>query len=585
MIHSAFEVTPTLAASVVLVSIIKPLLLIPQFVIYLRLASSVIENDARRLHIGVNGVNIVMMTGAIVALAVGILVPIFWIGWPVSILILAGMLWGYMQWRNAKVPEAMKFELIGTRLEDARQARASRRAEKAVDVKFIDPNGKEHEVPLVENPMHTVHKELETILGPALEANASTMHFVPGKQGTTIVRVVDTVQYKQDVIASETASAAIDYLKSIALLDVEDRRRIQEGEMKLLSPSGIMQFHLKVSGSSAGQRATIELDRAKRLGVGFKKLGLQQDQREALESLDLPESRHGVVLIITPEGHGVSTIGYALIGRHDAFSTVVKTCEKHVDLELQAVDQKEWNPETDEIDFTTTVRSILRRDPDVLLVDDITDPGCAEIIARSGLDGPLIYVEVRARALGDGIQQWVRAVGDLNRASTAIRAVVIGRVLRRLCPACRQPYQPDPAQLAKLGLAGKTTSAEKTSTDSETSFHRAGGKVQVKNKVLPCDACNGIGYTGTIGVFEVLPLDDAARKLMGKNDLKGAYRHIRRETRLPLLQEAALGKVTSGKTSIDEVMRVLAPPAAKKNATQKTTATDKPASPPTPSAS
>ena len=542
--------TLTLAASssVFLVSLIKPILLLPQFVIYTRIASSSIEKDARYLNFGVSNVNLTMLVGGIFAYALGILIPIFWIGWPLSILILAGFLFGYMKWRNAKVPEAMKFELIGNRLEEARQARQSKRAEKSVDLHFIDPKGTERAVPLIEDPLHRVHKELEALMGPALELNASSVNLIPGKQGTTVVRVVDTVPSKQEIITAENASEIIDYLKSLALLDINDKRRIQEGAMRMVAPSGYMSLDLTVSGSSSGQRARIELDRAARIGLGFDKLGLLENQKAALAKLDEEEHRHGVVLVAAPDGQGLSTTAYALVGRHDAFTAVVKTCEKRVDLALQGVDQKQWSPD-EEIDFPTTCRSLLRRDPDVFLVDDLRDEGTGELIARSGADGPLIYAELKAKGIADAVQKWVRFVGDLDRAAGALTAIVISRVLRRLCPACRQPYQPDEEQLKRLGMADT----------QDVQFFRASGKLNVKNKIVTCEACAGAGYTGTIGVYEVLPVDTPARTLIANNDLKGAYRHVRREERLPLLQEAALAKVRAGETSIDEVVRVLIP--------------------------
>lgn len=541
------SLTIAAASSVLLVSIVKPILLLPQFVIYTRIASSSIEKDARYLNLGVNKVNLIMLTGAILAYTCGLLVPIFWIGWPISILVLVGFLFGYMNWRNAKVPEAMKFELIGTRLEDARQARQSKRAEKSVDLHFIDSNGAEHAVPLIDDPLHEIHKELEVIMCPALEVGASSVNLIPSREGTAVVRVVDTMPTRQEIRTPESAAAIIDYLKSLALLDVEDKRRIQEGSMKMVTPTGIMTVDIKVSGSSAGQRMRIELNRAARLGRGFDKLGLLDNQKEALAKLDEEENRHGVVLIASPEGQGLSTTAYGLLGRHDAFITVVKSCEKRIDLELQGVDQKLWDPNIDDSDYAKTVRTFLRRDPDVILIDDIRDEGTAELLARSGSDGPLIYAELRAHGIADAVKHWVSLSGNLEKAAGALKAIVISRVLRRLCPACRQPYQPDEEQLKRLGM-GEVP---------ESQFYRATGKVNVKNKIVTCDTCAGAGYTGTIGVYEVMPIDTPARILIAKNDLKGAYRHVRREERLPLLQEAALAKVCSGETSTDELVRVL----------------------------
>ena len=411
MIHTALLSEPVLAAAsnVVLVSVLKSLLMLPAFVFYMRVTSSSIEPDARRLNLGVTKVNLTMVSGALVAYLCILLIPIFWIGWPVSLLILSGMLFGYMKWRNAKVPAAMKFELIGSKLEDAKKARQSRRAEKSVDLRFIDSDGQEKSVPLVDDPMHLVHKELEQVMTPALESNASTVMLLPGKQGTTVTRTVDTLQYKQEVLAPETSESIIDYLKSMAGLAIDDKRRIQQGSIKMIAPSGFMELDMTSSGSSAGQRIRIDLDRSSRIGMAYDKLGLLPMQKEFIDGLDEIENRHGIMLVCAPEGLGLSTTSYAFLGRHDAFSSVVKSCEKRIDLAIQGADQKQWAPGDGDEDHATTVRTILRRDPDVLMVDDISEPGTGEIISKSGIDGPLIYLAIRADGLADVTSSLYRA--------------------------------------------------------------------------------------------------------------------------------------------------------------------------------
>ncbi len=551
------------AADYMLVDLIKPLLLLPAFVAYFRITSGHIEKDARYHNFGVNKVNSVMMIGAVLAIVAVLLIPIFWVGWPVSILLMGGWLLGYMKWRNGKVAEDQKFELVGDKLEQRRDARLAKRAQNAVELKFIDSNGAEQSVPLVEDPLHVVHKELETILGPAIEANAAELNLVPSKQGTAVISILDTVPDRQEVIAPETANALIDYLKKIAGMDTEDRRRIQEASIRMVTPSGSILVDLTVSGSSNGQRVRLCFDRAKRLSVKFDELGLMANQAELIKALENEDERHGVVLVVAPPGQGLSTTSYAMLGQHDAFTSIVKSCEKRIDLEVMGVDQKRWHPTEDEADYPTTIRTILRRDPDVVLVDSIEDPGTAELLANSGADGPLIIATVRARSVTEAIQEWSRAVGDLEKASSCLKMVVVSRMLRRLCPVCKQAYQPTPEQLKQMGLPA----------DSEIQLFRPTGKVNVKNKIETCDTCNGVGYTGTIGAFEVFPVDNTTRKLLAANDMKGAANHVRREYRLPTMQEVALSKVRNGETSIDEVLRVLVKkkpaPAQKKPATEK----------------
>ncbi|MEE2681867.1 MAG: ATPase, T2SS/T4P/T4SS family [Planctomycetota bacterium] len=549
MIDPALTPSPLLAATgFMLVDFIKPLLLLPGVIVYARIASTYIEKDVRYHNLGVNKINLIMILGGILAYAAGLLIPIFWVGLPVSLLMLAGFLYWYMSWRNGQVGAADKFELVGNRLEQRREAKESMRAAKAVALRFIDPEGVEKQVPVMDDPLHEVHKELEVILGPGIELNASEIRLVSGKQGATIVNIVDTVASKNEVIPSENAEAAIDYLKRMALMDLEDRRRIQYAKMRMLTPSGHMQMELTVSGSSSGQNARLVFDAAKRLKRPIAELGLMSKQLAELTSLTEVENRHGVVLVASPPGQGQSTSLYSFLGQHDAFTSVVKSVEKKIALEVQGVDQKQWDANVDEADYPTTVRTVLRRDPDVVMVDDIGDEGTAELIAKSGIDGPLMYVGVRARSVTETLQQWSRSVHDLETAVKSLKVIVVSRILRRLCPVCRVPYQPTPEQLKQMGM----------SNVSDGTFYRPSGMITLKNgKTEPCETCHGSGYTGTVAVYEVFPVDDTARKLLAANDMKGASNHIRRERRLPTLQEAALAKVRKGETSIEEVLRVL----------------------------
>ena len=549
MIESILTPTPLLAATgFMLVDFIKALLLLPGVIIYARIASTFIEKDVRYHNLGVNKINLIMILGAIIGYAVGLLIPIFWVGLPISLLVLAGFLYWYMNWRNGQVGEADKFELIGNRLEQRREAKESMRATKSVALRFIDPDGVEKQVPIMDDPLHEVHKELEVILGPGIDMNASEIRLVSGKQGATIVNIVDTLANKSEVIPTENAEAAIDYLKSMALMDLEDRRRIQYAKMRLLTPSGHMQMELTISGSSTGQNARLIFDATKRLKRRIDELGLMSKQLAQLTSLSETENRHGVVLIGSPPGQGQSTALYACLSQHDAFTSVVKSVEKKVALEVQGVDQKQWDPNVDESDYPTTVRTVLRRDPDIVMVEDLSDDGTAELIAKSGIDGPLIYVGLRARSVTETLQHWSRSVHDLETAVKSLKAIVTSRVFRRLCPVCRVAYQPTPEQLKQMGM----------SNVSDGSFHRPGGTITLKNgKTEPCETCHGCGFAGTLAAYEVFPVDSTTRKLLAANDMKGASNHVRRECRLPTMQEAALSKVRKGETSIEEVLRVL----------------------------
>ena len=183
-----------------------------------------------------------------------------------------------------------------------------------------------------------------------------------------------------------------------------------------------------------------------------------------------------------------------------------------------------------------------------MLLSQITDNDTPRIAAEPGLKGPMIYIPQRAGSTAEQIREWVKRVGDLKMASATLRAVSNQRLLRTLCPNCRQPYQPTPEQLKKMGLPA----------DRVKQLYRASGKVQVKNKIENCPVCGGTGYLGQTGAFEVMIVDDAARKALVAGDLKSALSHARRN-KMIYLQEAALSKIVSGETSIEEVIRVTSP--------------------------
>jgi general secretion pathway protein E len=147
---------------------------------------------------------------------------------------------------------------------------------------------------------------------------------------------------------------------------------------------------------------------------------------------------------------------------------------------------------------------------------------------------------------------WVKAVGDPKAAAETLRAVVCQRLVRKVCLTCRAPYAAGPAEQKMLAIpSGK-----------QVQIYKQSGKVLVKDQPTDCPTCKGIGYLGTVGALEVLVLDDEARRLLASGDVKGAYMQARRAGKSLSLQEAALMKVRSGDTSLDEVRRVFAPAAA-----------------------
>lgn len=538
------------ADAAVLVGFVQPVLMLLTFIPWAWLISAKLEKDAKYYHMNWLMWNAVYMGGGVAALAAILFIPIFWVGWPVGILLLLGPILAYWNVRNKEVPENARFYLTATGLRGALEDRKARAAAKGATLFFIDRQKKDVPVPLREDPMFEVYMRTEELLGPALASRATKVEVASGANGALVSQTIDGVRFKREPMPVDVAGKVIDFLKSIAGLDIEDRRRRQTGELKVKSAGAEHVLTIAVNGSSAGQSMRLDIDRTMRISKPFDSLGLLPQQMEALRVFEQVHERHGVILLGAPAGQGVTTMGYSFISRHDAFTSNIKTIERQIELRLDGVDHVQYDPSNPAVDFATNLQSILRRDPDIVLVADVKEPNTGKVAATPGLQGPLIYVLQQQNSVPAQIQEWFKAVGDLKLAAKGLRAVVNQRLVRALCPQCKQAFSPSAEQARTLNLpAGKTHQ-----------LFRAGGKVQVKNKIENCPVCLGTGYLGQTGLFEVMVLDDEARKLLSTGDLKGAYAHARRN-KMIYLQESALLKVRSGETTLEEVARVTAPEA------------------------
>lgn len=537
-----------------LLSYIKPVLLVGTMIPYCWMATKV-EPDARKYLFPVTMWNGILVAAAAIALVAALAIPIFWIGWPVMIMILSGALWGYWQYRDKRVPANAKFQLVSDSFKKSMEERKARKATAEAAIKFFSPAGKPLSVPQRDTPEYAVHMALESVLLPALSRRVSRLDLVATSPQQPLVplHTVDGVRVKGEPIAPQAAVEAIDYLKKMAGLNLDDRRRRQVAEMKVSGPTRDALATVAVWGSSAGPALRVDFDRAKSLQVSFDSLGLLTSQLDSLRGLQDTTKRHGVFLISALPGQGLTTSAYSFLSRHDAYTCNIKTLEKTVELQLEGVDHAQFNPANPTVDFATNLQSILRRDPDVVYVADATDPNVGRIASNPGIAGPLLYIGIPSESIGAAVAEWFRAVGDLKAAAKGLVGISHQRLIRKVCEACRQPLQPTPDLLKRLGVPqGKSVN-----------LFRANGKVQVKNRVEDCPVCQGTGFFGMTACYEIMLVDEAMRQMLAEGDFKSAYAYARREHKLVQLQEAAMEKVRNGVTTIEELIRVFPPPASK----------------------
>ena len=547
---------------------IKPLFIFATTLLACALVSKLVA-DVRLCGLPSHKWHGILIGGLAVGFFAGILIPTFWASWPAQIIFTAAPMCWYWKVRNAAVPDKMKFIIGGDKVRAYFKKRGTSKSLAGARLSFKDSNKKDRANPGKNDAVLAAFQAADSLLGGALQRRASRVDLVVKTDGVTAAITVDGLRSKVDTATSEITMAMIDFLKDLCGLDVKERRKRQSGSCWVVDQETLIPLALSIAGSSTGQQMRIDFDRAKSMGRTLDQVGFLPAQDKAIKDLADPMSRGGVVLVSAPVGQGLTSTCLALITGHDPFTAAVKTLEKNLAHRLDGVDHQVWNPAQGSVDYVTQLQSIIRRGPDVIYADDLSEAGVGKLIAAPNNSEIRFYVALPVDGVAAAITEWFKAVGDVKLAATPLRMVVAQKLCRKLCSACRVPYQPSAEQAKKLGI----------SASKPVEIFKSSGKVQTKNKIIDCPMCNGTGFLGQIIISEVFIVDDEARGFLAKGDLKSAYNSSRMKHKLPGLQESALLRVRDGTTSIEEVIRVLSPaakPAAPTPAQPAATSAPKP---------
>ncbi len=547
-----------------LVSWWKPLLLFAPFVAWAWLISTLFDKHAARFFLGREKWNAIHMTAGMLALIAGFLMPVPGIGGVLlgftSVVLILGIdiaLFAAITNKDERVPESQHIRLDFSKISEAREVKAASKQQATVQLEIKNASGIAVQAPNKDTPDYAIRANAEHIFIKASQVRASQVDFAPATEATYAASyLIDGVRQAGDAIPTADAITLIDFWKSCAELDIKDRRRKISGMIKVTGGAGETGVKIVTSGSKSGMRLTLVFDPDKAVRRPIEKLGFLDQQLEDVKALGQIEG--GVVLLAAPSDHGRTTTAYSMLNLHDAYTQNVQTVETESEDMLEGVRQIVYEAKDDGPDFASTVRSVLRRDPDVVSVMELPDVDTAKEIAKADLSRSRVYVSIKGDGALASAQLWVKAVGDAKLAGEGLKGLIAQRLLRKLCDNCRVPYQPPPEILQKLGLP----------PDKVKQLHKKGGQVLIRNKPEVCPVCQGLGYVGQIGVFEVYVLDDEMRSLIAGQDWI-ALRNALRKTQRPSIQQAALRRAVEGVTSIEEVMRVTASAPSKQKSKKK----------------
>ena len=380
---------------------------------------------------------------------------------------------------------------------------------------------------------------LNTLIGRALKQGASDMHIEPQGSRARVRFRIDGVLHEVDAIAPAMVLPVITRLKILAGMDIGERRRPQDGKVDLRLAGEDIDIRVSTLPVSEGESAVMRFLRKGALVYDMKLLGLSADvETRVLEDLAVTS---GVVLLTGPTGSGKTTTLYTFLSRLNRPEVKIITLEDPIEYQLAGVNQVQVQPAIG-FDFATGLRSIVRQDPDIIMVGEIRDRETAAIAMQSALTGHLVFSTVHTndapsaytRLLDLGVEEYL-----LN---AALRSIVAQRLARRLCPRCAEPHPDAAALLEKFSLHEFAA--------------RAGIATPRLMQERGCDDCGHTGYRGRMAVVEYLRCDEGIKALdVGPHFLAEARRYCASQGWRSLLEDGYL-KALNGETTLEEVLRV-----------------------------
>ena len=548
-----FSATLLDATPVFLLSPWKPVLICIAFIGWGWIVSTHLEKDARAAHLNAMKWNGIHTAAALAALGVMLFAYNFYIAYPLGILVLVAPILVYWKVRNDAVTEEHQFYLGADTIKNALNTRKLAKANRQASLRFNATSGTV-QVPQKDDPQLEIYLTADEMISESLLNRASRLEFQLTSKGCQSMYYTDGMPSKLEALSADMGAKVIAFLKETAGTDPTDVRRRQKGTFKIDGELVNASVDLTASGSSSTHVVRMDFDRSQSVVRAWETLGLLPKQLELLDQLKQEHRRNGIVLIGGSKQSGTTTTGYAILSQHDSYLNNIVTLEQEVLTSLEGVTHQAV--EDHEGDYASQLQTIIRRDPEVILAADLVDANAAQMAAKPGKDGPLIFITMPAITMSELISRWASFVADPRQAFDALQAVVFQTLVRRLCENCRVAYKPS-EDLAKQGLP----------VDSVEQLYRKGGQVEHKNKIIQCPICKGSGYMGQIGVFETMFLDGDTRKHLIAGDLKAAMTHSKRSKSFTRLQESAWLKVASGETSLEEFARVNKIKASKKKTT------------------
>ena len=378
-------------------------------------------------------------------------------------------------------------------------------------------------------------KLVNHIISQSIKARASDIHVEPYQESFKVRYRVDGILYDLLAPPKWIQAALISRIKVMAKMNIAEKRLPQDGRMDLKIGNQEIDVRVSTIPTSFGERVVMRLLNKTSSLIDLADLGLEKEMLAQVK--ELVGSPNGMILMTGPTGSGKTTTLYAVLSAINSPDINIITIEDPIEYQINGISQIQVNPKID-LTFARGLRSIVRQDPDVVLVGEIRDHETAEIAVQSALTGHLVFSTLHTNDSAGAITRLVDIGIEPFLISSSVIAVAAQRLIRVLCDKCKQPHQPDESLLTAIGISAKRS--------REVDLYRAVG----------CESCFHTGYKGRIGIFELMHMNQNLKSLILKSHDANRIMTEALKLNMVTLREDGIRKVLGGMSTIEEVLRV-----------------------------
>ena len=378
-------------------------------------------------------------------------------------------------------------------------------------------------------------KLVNLLLSGAIKDRASDIHVEPYSGNLKIRYRIDGILYDILSLPRRIQSPLISRIKIMAKLNIAEKRLPQDGRIEIKIADRLVDIRVSVIPTAFGERVVLRLlDKTSNI-LMLSDLGMHDERIKLLNKLI--KSPYGIILVTGPTGSGKTTTLYAALSTINHPEINIITIEDPIEYQMDGVGQIQVNPKI-ELTFAVGLRSIVRQDPDVILIGEIRDRETAEIAIQSSLTGHLVFSTLHTNDASSAVTRLIDMGIEPFLVTSSIVAIIAQRLVRVLCPHCKEVYVPDEESLTNLGLD--------RSILQHNTFYRKKG----------CNLCMQTGFRGRTGIFEIMIVDEEVKRLVLKTSDANQINELAVKQGMITLQKDGIDKVLAGVTTTEEVLRV-----------------------------